>query len=34
MASKNQLFEAKTEFIGTRGVKEYRETIPGLGECR
>ena len=28
MASKNQLFEAKTEFIGTRGVREYRETIP------
>ncbi len=28
MASKNQLFETKTEFISTRGVKEYRETIP------
>ncbi|MCH8290596.1 class I SAM-dependent methyltransferase [Candidatus Poribacteria bacterium] len=28
MANKNQLFEANTTFIGTRGVKEYRETIP------
>jgi hypothetical protein len=28
MANRNQLFEAKTTFIGTRGVKEYRETIP------
>ncbi len=28
MASKNQLFESRTQFIATRGVKEYRETIP------
>ncbi len=28
MAHKNQLFESRTEFIATRGVKEYRETIP------
>ncbi len=28
MAHKNQLFEGRTEFIATRGVKEYRETIP------
>ena len=28
MATQNQLFEGQTEFIATRGVKEYRETIP------
>lgn len=28
MASKNQLFESRTQFIATRGVKAYRETIP------
>ncbi len=28
MAGKNQLFESQTEFIATRGVKEYRDTIP------
>ena len=28
MAGKNQLFESRTEFIVTRNVKEYRETIP------
>lgn len=28
MARKNQLFESRTQFIATRGVKEYRETIP------
>ena len=28
MATHNQLFEGYTDFIATRGVKEYRETIP------
>ena len=28
MAIHNQLFEGYTDFIATRGVKEYRETIP------
>ena len=28
MATQNQLFEGYTDFIATRGVKEYRETIP------
>lgn len=28
MATQNQLFDGHTEFIATRGVKEYRATIP------
>ena len=28
MATHNQIFEGYTDFIATRGVKEYRETIP------
>ena len=28
MATQNQLFDGHTDFIATRGVKEYRETIP------
>ncbi len=28
MATQNQLFDGRTQFIATRGVKEYRETIP------
>ena len=28
MATQNQLFEGHTDFIATRGVREYRETIP------
>ena len=28
MATQNQLFEGYTDFIATRGVREYRETIP------
>ena len=28
MAVHNQLFEGYTDFIATRGVREYRETIP------
>ena len=28
MATHNQLFEGYTDFIATRGVREYRETIP------
>ncbi len=28
MAVQNQLFEGYTDFIATRGVREYRETIP------
>ena len=28
MATHNQIFEGYTDFIATRGVREYRETIP------
>ena len=28
MATQNQLFDGHTDFVATRGVKEYRETIP------